>query len=229
MESILNSPSTEAGWFLKLIWTDIWHGYNPAMQYLLNTSPWYGVILWIILYTSDYYLILYCARGFREIGHVQFEGSFELTPQYQKDIDALKPVSRLHITLLILYSLLILVVWWFTRLSIYLMWTYPMYLGMFLLLEVAVHVRHLRNAAIIREVRKDGGVDGQIAYRKWFSYRISAMDLYICATLFLLVAVLTYSLFFLGGAIMCYATGFKHARLAKKAKINPVQVVESRA
>ena len=188
------------------------------MQYLLAMSPWYGVILWMILYTSDYYLTLYSARGYREIGHIQFEGSFELTPQYQKDIDVLKPVSKLHVTLLIVYSLTILIVWWLTHLTIYLEWTYPLYLGMFLLLEVAVHVRHFRNVAIIREVRKHGGIDGQIAYKKWFSYRISANDLYISATVFLLAALLTYSIFFLGGAIMCYATGFKHSRLANKAK-----------
>lgn len=62
-------------------------------------------------------------------------------------------------------------------------------------------------------------MDGQITYRKWFSYRISANDLYISATIFLLVALLTYSLFFLGGAIMSYTTGLKHARLAKRARL----------
>ena len=129
------------------------------MQYGLTTNPWYGIILWIILYTSDYYLTVYWGRGFREIGHIQFEGSFELTPQYQKDIDALKPISRLHVTLLILYSLLTLMIWWITRLNIYLTWTYPLYLGMFLLLEVAVHVRHLRNVAIIQEARRHGWTD----------------------------------------------------------------------
>src|SRR5215216_7953272 len=197
------------------------------MQYWLTTSPWYGVILWIILYTSDYYLTIYSARGFREIGHFQFEGSFELTPQYQKDIDDLRPVSRLHITLLFVYSLIILVVWWITRLSIYLEWSYPLYLGMFLLLEVAVHLRHLRNMALIQEIKKNGGVEGQISYKKWFSYRISARELYIYAMLFLLIALLTYSLFFLGGAIMCYGTGFKHSRLAKRAKSLPVIIAES--
>jgi hypothetical protein len=189
------------------------------MQYWLATSPWYGVILWIILYTSDYYLTLYSARGFREVGHFQFEGGFELTPQYQRDIDNLRPVSKLHVTLLIAYSALILVIWWITRLSIYLEWTYPLYLGMFLLIEVAVHYRHLRNIFLIREIRKNGGVDGQITYKKWFSYRISAYELYLSATLFLLIALLTYSLFFLGGAIMCYGTGFKHSRMAGKEKL----------
>jgi hypothetical protein len=191
-------------------------------------SPWYGILLWIILYTSDYYLTIYCARGFREIGHLQFEGSFELTPQFQNDIDKLRPVSKLHITLLVIYSIVILILWWITHLTSYLIWTYPFYLGMFLLLEVAVHMRHLRNVVIIREIRKNGGVEGQIAYKKSFSYRISANDLYLSATLFLLVALLTYSLFFLGGAVMCYATGFKHVKSAKKAKSNPIQVLESK-
>lgn len=188
------------------------------MQYWLAANPWPGVLLWMVLYTSDYYLTLYCARGFREIGHFRFEGSFELTPQYQKDIDKLRPVSKLHLVLLVAYSLLILAVWWITNLSVYLEWAYPLYLGMFLLLEVAVHLRHLRNVALIREVKRSGGVEGEIRYKRWFSYRISASELYLYATLFLLIALLTYSLFFVGGAIMCYGMGFRHGRMAKRAK-----------
>src|SRR5215203_6850626 len=134
------------------------------MQYILMTSPWYGVILWIILYISDYYLTIYSARGFREIGHFQFENSMELTPQFQNDVNNLNPISKRHILMLILSSLIIPIVWWITRLSIYMEWTYSLYLGMFLVLEVAVHLRHLRNIAIIREIRRNGGVEGQIFY-----------------------------------------------------------------
>jgi len=195
------------------------------MENWLAISPIPGVVLWIILYTSDYYLTIYSARGFREIGHFQFEGSFELTPQYQKDIDALKPVSRLHIVLMIAYSLLIVAIWWLTRIVVYIRWSYVLYLGMFLLLEVAVHLRHLRNVSLIREIKKNGGVEGQISYRKWFTYRISAFEFYMFSVLFLLIAALTYSLFFLGGAIMCFGTGFKHSRMAIKAKSNPPQAV----
>lgn len=196
------------------------------MEAWLATTPWPGVILWIILYISDYYLTLYSARGFREIGHFQFEGSFELTPQYQKDIDALKPVSRLHLTLLVLYSTLIIFIWWITQYFFYLQWAYLLYLGMFLLLEVAVHIRHLRNVSLIREIRKNGGVEGQIRYQKWFTYKLSALEFYVLSGLFLIIAALTYSLFFLGGAIMCFGTGFKHSRLAKKAE-SIAQVVAS--
>jgi hypothetical protein len=89
---------------------------------------------------------------------------------------------------------------------------------MFLLIEIAIHMRHFRNVFMIREARKHGGIDGQISYKQWFTYRNSSNELYITGTVFLLVALLTYSLFFLGGAIMCYGTAFKHGRLAKKAK-----------
>jgi hypothetical protein len=197
------------------------------MEFWLATSPIPGVILWIILYISDYTLTIYSARGFREIGHFKFEGSFELTPQFQKDVDTLKPVSKWHIILLVLYSLLIVFIWGFTKRLLFFPWTYLLYLGTFLLLEVGVHLRHLRNISLIQEIRKNGGVEGQISYKKWFSYRISASEFYLYSALFLIFAVLTYSPFFLGGAIMCFGTGFKHGRLAKKAKSTSPQIVES--
>jgi hypothetical protein len=199
------------------------------MEYWLGLNPWPGMILWVILYISDYYLTIYSARGFREIGHFQFE-VFELTPQYQKEVEALKPVSKLHILLLVLYSLLLLFLWWLTNTILPFPWTYLgylLYLGMFLLLEVAVHFRHLRNVFLIREVKSNGGIEGQIAYRKWFSYKVSAFEFYMFSVLFLLVAILRYSPFFLGGAIMCLGTGFKHSRLAKKVRTTPPPVIEA--
>lgn len=188
------------------------------MENWLATSPWIGVILWVILYVSDYYLTVYSARGYREIGVFHFEGSFELTPQFQKDIDALNPISRLHLVLLVVYSLIIYGLWWFFSWLPYFGGLYTLYLGMFLLIEVTVHFRHFRSVFLIREIRKHGGVEGQITYRRWFTYKLSAHDLYSFAGVFLLVAALTYSPFFLGGAIMCAGTGLKHSLLARKAK-----------
>ena len=198
------------------------------MENWLATSPWPGVILWVILYTSDYYLTIYSARGFREIRHFQFEGSFELTPQYQSDIDALKPISKRHVVLLLLYSLIILILWWVFNFLLVFPWLYKLYLGMFLLIEVAVHLRHLRNVFLIHEIRKSGGVDGQVTYRKWFSYQLSAFDLYIFGGLFLITAAITFSPFFFGGAIMCMGTGFKHSRMGKKAKSISPQTIEAK-
>jgi hypothetical protein len=195
------------------------------MLYWFSTSPWPGLILWIVLYISDYYLTLYAARGFKEIGHIQFEGSFELTPQYQRDIDALQPVSKRHLIALALSSLIILLLWWLTRWNFYLELAYPLFLGMFLLLEVAIHLRHFRNVGLVHTARKYGGIEGKILYKKWFSYRNSANDLYGMAALFLFITLLTFQPFFLGGAITCLATGIQHSRLAVKAgKISSVRL-----
>ena len=192
------------------------------MEYWLAASPLPGLILWAVLYISDYYLTIYSARGFREIGHFQFEGSYELTPQFQADVDALKRISARHIALLVLCSILIVTLWWVIVRLLALPWLYNLYLGLFLLVEVAVHLRHLRNVFLIREIRRHGGVEGQISYRKWFSYRVSAFEFYSIGTLFLMVAVLSFSSFFLGGALVCFGTGLKHSRLAKKAKATSV-------
>jgi len=192
------------------------------MEYWLAASPLPGLILWAVLYISDYYLTIYSARGFREIGHFQFEGSYELTPQFQADVDALKRISARHIALLVLCSLLIVTLWWVIVRLLALPWLYNLYLGLFLLVEVAVHLRHLRNVFLIREIRRHGGVEGQISYRKWFSYRVSAFEFYSIGTLFLMVAVLSFSSFFLGGALVCFGTGLKHSRLAKQAKATSV-------
>ncbi len=188
------------------------------MEYWLATSPWPGAILWILLYVSDYYLTVYSAQGMKAIGHFKHEGSFELTPQYQKDIDALKPVSKQHIILLAIYTLIILLIWWLCTDLIGIRLLFTLYLGMFLLLEVAVHFRHLRNVFLIREIRANGGVDGEVTYRKWFSYKLSAFELYLFSALYLIVATVTYSPFFLGGAIMCIGMGLRHSRLSKKAR-----------
>ena len=188
------------------------------MEYWLPTSPWPGVILWIILYISDYYLTIHSARGFREIGHFQFEGSYELTPQFQKDVDALKPVSARHLAWLVLCSLIVFLLWWVIAKWLASPWLYNLYLGLFLLVEVAVHLRHLRNVFLIHEIRRHGGVEGKISYRRWFTYRISAFEFCLIGFLFLIVALLSFSTFFLGGALVCFGTGLRHGLLARKAK-----------
>jgi hypothetical protein len=199
------------------------------MEYWLATSPWYGMILWVILYISDYSLTISAARGFREIGHFQFEGSYELNPQFQKDVDALKPVSQRHLLFLVLSSILIALLWWLTKRLLFFPWTYLLFLGMFLFMEVAIHVRHFRNLFLVREVRKNGGVEGQISYRKWFSYRISALEFYVFSILFLITAILTYSPMFLGGAIACLALAISHTRLSRKVRAKSSPAVETQA
>lgn len=187
------------------------------MENWLTSNPIPGIVLWAILYISDYYLTLRAAKGFEKIGHFHYEGSYELTPQYQQDIDSRTPISKKHLTSLVFYTVLILLLWWIFAKLLNLQLVYSFYLGMLLLLETSVHMRHFRNLYLIRVVQKDGGVEGEIKYLKRFSYKISAFDLYLFSALYLITAVITFSLFFLGGAVMCAGMGFRHSRYAKAA------------
>ncbi|HMX75026.1 MAG TPA: hypothetical protein PKE35_12290 [Anaerolineales bacterium] len=194
------------------------------MESWLTSTPYPGMILWIVLYISDYYMTLNSAKGFQEIGHFHFEGSFELTPQFQEDINKQKRISRRHIIFLVVYTLVILVAWWLFAKTLKAEWLYSIYLGTLILMEVAVHLRHFRNLHMVKAIKNEGGVEGDITYQKKLSYRISANEFQTFAWLFFIVAVITYSPFFLGGVISCFGISFRHNAYAKRAAGTPKAV-----
>ena len=55
-----------------------------------------GVVLWALLYISDYACTIASAGAYRAgvSEYIEFEGSFELTPYYQADVNALRHFSR---------------------------------------------------------------------------------------------------------------------------------------
>src|SRR5262249_29585706 len=65
---------------------------------------WSGLMVWVVLYVSDYSLTLACARLYRQgvCDKIVFEGSFELTPYFQADIDSLRAVSPRFLAALII-------------------------------------------------------------------------------------------------------------------------------
>ena len=187
------------------------------MESWLIDSPYPGMILWFILYTSDYYMTLATARGYKEMDIFLHEKSFELTPQYQKDIDGQVRFSRLHITYLVGYMLVILLFWNLCLRFTYMPWLYSFLLGALLLLEVVVHLRHLRNWYQLYIYRREGGVSGQVTFAQRFSYLNSAFDFYVHAVLFGLYGILTFSPFFFGGVLICVVNGMRHSRYAGQA------------
>src|SRR6266567_8413959 len=69
-------------------------GMNPLTDLFL-TSLWPGLAVWIALYISDYSFTLKCARMYQGTvrDKIAFEGSYELTPIFQADIDSLRVIS----------------------------------------------------------------------------------------------------------------------------------------
>ena len=123
----------------------------------MNTLPtlfldklWPGLVAWTVLYVSDYSLTIACARLYQAGARdkIALEGSYEITPYYQRDINALRRVSPRFVAALVLSVAWLSVIWWLAMQ----MWPpeYSFALGAVVLLELAVHMRHFRNLVLFR-------------------------------------------------------------------------------
>jgi hypothetical protein len=178
-------------------------------------SPWPGLILWVALFLSDYAFTIACARMYRAQDKIVFEGSVEITPLYQADVDALRRVSPRFMLVMVAIAALIWLMWEVTtRLG---GWPegYSFFLGMFIGVQLAVHIRHLRNWFLYRHALGADGVRGRFEYPRPILLRMSAFEIIAFAGVFCLLFVVTGSWFMFGGAISCAITAWKHAKLAE--------------
>jgi hypothetical protein len=95
-------------------------------------------------------------------------------------------------------------------------WLYYFVFGMWVCLQLAIHVRHLRNLFLFRAAIGDGEVRGRIEYPRSLMLRMSSLELLAFSGLFLLLFVFTQNWFTAGGAFACLLTALKHWRLAQK-------------
>jgi hypothetical protein len=178
-------------------------------------TPWPGLLIWVALYVSDYYLTIACARmyqnGAREV--IRFEGSYEITPYFQKDVDRLGLFSRRFLFALIAAAIVLVLVWWLAQ---QLPWpgAYAFLLGSMIGQELAVHVRHIRNFALFKATLAGEGVQGKIEYSRRTMLRLSATEFLAFAGLFLLCAIVTWSPFILGSTVGCLSIAINHRKLA---------------
>lgn len=87
------------------------------------------------------------ARTYRAHEKIVFEGSVEITPLYQADVDELRRVSPRFLSVPVLIAALIWLMWQVTELTVGYSEAYPFFLGMFIGLQVAVHIRHSRTGS----------------------------------------------------------------------------------
>lgn len=184
------------------------------MADLLFTNLWVGPLLCFALWLSDYELTVVVARLYKAQDKVVFQGSYELNPLTQRDVDALRWIGfRILFKPLYIASFVAVLGAIFKstngRASLY-----ALGLGMFVLVQLAIHVRHFQSWYSFRRVIPTA--KGRIEYPRGGMLRSSALQLVLFAVLFLVLYVVTGSLFILGGAAMCCVNAMIHYRLALK-------------
>jgi hypothetical protein len=185
------------------------------MSNLFFNALWPGLTVWSALYISDYALTIKCARLYRAGASEKLvlEGSYEITPYFQRDIDSLRLVSPRFWAMLLWGAVMLTGLWLLARHSFQGLYSFG--LGSMILIQLAVHVRHLRNLFLFRAMINTNGVRGRIEYSRPLMLRMSACELFAFSALFFLLFVFTQHWFVLGGAAGCLRTALKHLRLAR--------------
>ena len=186
---------------------------------------WLIITIWGFIYLADYYLTIISAKKYRESmqEYIRYEGSFELTPQFQQDIDALRLFSPQFLIRWLLSMPMIYTVWWLSVKVLEQPSFFYFLVGALVLREVAVHLRHVRNLALYTHV-KSGGVKGKIEYSRWLVLKLSAAELLSFCFVYGLSAIFVKSWFFSGGAFSCFVVALQHWRLSKKASKSVARV-----
>ena len=184
-------------------------------------SPWPGILVCTILFISDHSFTVACARMYQSDGvrqHFAFEGSYELNPFHQADIDALRRVSpRFWFALLLPWPALQLI-WLVGNSDSMSVPVYEFALGAIILMQLTIHVRHLRNYFLFRAMIAGEGVAGRMEYARRTILTQSAVEFFAFAALYTAIFILTMKWFVIGGAFACSVIGVQHGQLARKAK-----------
>jgi hypothetical protein len=144
---------------------------------------------------------------------IAFEGSYEITPYFQRDIDSLRRVSPRFILSLLWSSVMLFVVWRLAGQSVPEMYSFV--LGAMILVQFAIHMRHFRNLFLFRAAGSDA-VRGRIEYSRRVVLQSSSLELIEFSGLFFALFAFTHSWFVLGGGVACLSVAGKHWRLARR-------------
>ena len=182
------------------------------MADVLFTSLWVGPLLCFALWLSDYELTVIVARLYKAQDKVVFQGSYELNPHTQSDVDALRRIGFRILFKPLYMAILVALVGAIFKSGNARSGPYALVLGAFVLAQLAIHVRHFQNWYSFSQVIPAS--KGHLEYPR--GLRSSALQLVLFAALFVVLYVVTGSLFIFGGAVMCCVNAMIHYRLALK-------------
>jgi len=175
---------------------------------------WVAPAVWTLLYISDHTLTIWCARLYRRQEKIAYEGSFELNPIFQREVDSLRWVSVKFLAALILTNALLALILLLDKPVAPGLLTFA--LGAIVSSQLAIHVRHFRNLYVFSVVGSPVAARGRIEYSRPFVLHMSAVDLLAFSGMFALLYVFTSSWFVLGGASACFFLAGKHWWLARR-------------
>jgi hypothetical protein len=187
-------------------------------------SPLPALVVWGLLYISDYAFTVTCARLRQKQQKFASEGSYELNPVFQRDIDTGRIVSTRFLLAMMSVLMLMSLLWVLTADKNPELFQAAM--GVAIGLQLAIHVRHIRNLFLFRVVNGEE-INGRIEYARALTLKMSAVDFVAFSILFLVLFAFTGSWFILGGAAGNLLVAVKHSALAAKHRSSTVAALQA--
>ena len=193
---------------------------------LLILNPWLLAALWAVMYIFDYASTLWL-RGVYDTTlsrYMVFERGVELNPNFEKEIAARRVISPKFILLLTLVVIIVLLGPALGVISPWVGYYFVEFLaGALLLTWSFVNSRHLRNYFYVWFLRrKPEALQGRQVHSYWFMQKTLAGEALVWGLLYLFLFLLTWRIFFLGGALVCSALALRAYRLANRKFKTPV-------
>jgi hypothetical protein len=184
---------------------------------LFLDNVWLAIGLFALLYVMDYVFTLKAARMYQEGAnrHFVFPGGIELNPYFKEDIAKLRRFSFRFFLMLFFVGGVLLITRSFDEPEVF-----AMVWGFFIWMQIANHFRHIRNLMVFHYARTSTAVSGQIQYQHWLSLRLSALDMFSFAGLFLVLFLFWGSWFVLGGVISCLSLALRHLIDSRKSRLS---------
>lgn len=184
---------------------------------LLVANPWAIALIWAGMYIFDYSSTRWAARVYQTTlsRYMLYEHGVELNPNFEKEMAGAGSGSRgVSARFIILLSLVVVIVLLSPLVSSLLT---ELIAGALLLTWSFVNARHIRNYASVWALRRrPEALKGRLEYSYWFMQRLLASEALTFAALYLLLALLTYRIFFLGGVLTCLSIAMRGYRLANR-------------
>lgn len=187
------------------------------LETYLITHPIAIASLWFVLYTCDYYLTLWGSKLFRAQRFILYEGSYEMTPEYQDDIDSMRKLSPHFVVWLLIGTAVLLAPLLPCPDVIIVQTLYAILIGAMIVPEFVALTKHTENIIFWRILgSKSPGVTGSVCYSHAISYRRSALNTSCVGLVLLMAAALGDSFILLGGGLLMLVMSFTHYQLARQ-------------
>lgn len=187
----------------------------------LVEKPWLVAVSWGVLSLFDFAATMLYSKVYRESlsANITYEGGMEMNPVFEKDVQRLRWFSPRYVISMLGIALLIVVLGY---------WSSPLWFeglaGAALLLVLITDLRHIENLGVVWFMKSDpGGFKGKIEQSYALSQRRIAIGTFNNGLLYLIIYLLVWRVFFLGGAAICALFAIRHFLLSKRKILKPAE------